>query len=156
MRRIHKIFLTGCGYAILILSMFYAFAAISDFISTSIPPKQYLLILSFGFVISIAEFIYEELKIRKIYKGLIHYLLLLLAFCLIFILGGNISSQKNAAVFIAITLYTIFYFVMWAIVHFTRKAINKADDALDKKTGSSKNAKAAKKGTYKSLYSDDR
>ena len=71
MRRIHKIFLTGCGYAVLILSLFYAFAAISKFVSQSIAPGQFILIVSFGFIISLAEFMYEELKVKKIYKCLI-------------------------------------------------------------------------------------
>ena len=80
MRRINKIFLTGCGYAILILSLFYIFAAVSQFVSQSIAPGQFVLILSFGFIISLAEFMYEELKVKRIYKCLIHYGVLLVAF----------------------------------------------------------------------------
>ena len=152
MRRINKLFLTGCGYTVLILTMFYTFAAVSKFISQSIAPKQFTLILFFGFAISAAEFMYEQLKLKKVYKCLVHYCVLLLAFCFIFIVAGNISSQRPAAVFVAIILYTVLYFTIWSIVHFVRKAINKADDALDKKTKN--NANEPKKGTYKSLYSD--
>ena len=156
MRRINKIFLTGCGYAVLILTLFYAFAAVSNFVSQSIAPKQFALILSFGFIISLAEFLYEVLRLRRVYKCLIHYVVLLVAFCLIFIVSGNISTQKPSAVFIAIVLYSILYFVIWAIVHYVRKAINCADDKLDTKhEKTDKNSKKAnKKGTYKPLYSD--
>ena len=154
MRRINKIFLTGCGYAILILSLFYIFAAVSQFVSQSIAPGQFVLILSFGFIISLAEFMYEELKVKRIYKCLIHYGVLLVAFCTIFIASGKISAQKPSAAFVAIILYTILYFTVWAIVHFVRKGIALADDKLDAKSTSKQNDKTTKKGTYKPLYGD--
>lgn len=156
MRRINKIFLTGCGYSVLILSLFYAFAAISGFVSQAIAPGQFALILSFGLIISLAEFMYEELKLRKIYKCLIHYAVLLVAFCLIFIVSGNISSQRPSAIFVSIIIYTLLYFIVWVIVHYVRKAIDHADDKLDAKsaTKSQKTKNKSEKGTYKSLYSD--
>ena len=154
MRRINRIFLTGCGYAVLILSLFYAFAAISKFVSQSIAPRQFILIVSFGFIISLAEFMYEELKIKKALKCLIHYAVLLLAFCLIFIVSGKISAQKPSAVFVAVVLYTILYFTVWSIVHFVRKAINCADDKLDAKKEKIKSEKKNNKEAYKPLYGD--
>ena len=155
MRRINKIFLTGCGYAVLILSLFYAFAAISKFVSQAIAPGQFILIVSFGFIISLAEFMYEELNLKKTLKCLIHYAVLLVAFCLIFIVSGNISAQKPSAIFVAIILYTILYFVVWAIVHYVRKAIDCADDKLDAKKKTLKtDKKINNKGKYKPLYGD--
>lgn len=156
MRKINKVFLTGCGYAVLILTLFYAFAAISKFVSQSIAPGQFALILTFSFVISFAELLYEELKIKKVYKCFIHYAVLLVAFCLIFVISGNISSQRPSAVFVAIIVYTVLYFTIWAIVHFVRKAINKADIKLESRTNKA-DAKAGKSGKkpYKSIYSDE-
>lgn len=151
MRRIHKLFLVGCGYTVLILGLFYAFAAISNFVMPAIAPGQFVLIFASGLVISLAEFMYEQLKVKKALKCIIHYLVLMVAFCLIFIISGKISAQKPAAVFIAIILFTLLYFVIWTIVHFSRKAINRMDDKLDKKN-KAKETKA-KKG-YKSLYGD--
>lgn len=156
MRRINKVFLTACGYAILILSLFYAFAAISDFTSDAIAPQQFALILGFGFIISIAEFTYEELKLKKIYKCIIHYFVLLVAFCLIFIVSGNVSSQKPSAIFIAIVLYTVSYFTIYGIVRLVRMSINFADDKLDQRNATDKKSKKDNnKGTYKSLYGGD-
>ena len=155
MRRIHRLFLAGCAYAILILSLFYAFAAISQFVSQSIAPGQFLLILTFGFVISLAEFMYEELKLKKALKCLIHYAVLLVAFCFIFIISGNISAQRPSAVFGAVVIFTMLYFAIFTIVHFAKLAINRADDKLDKRTErKSTSTNNSKKGTYKSLYSD--
>ena len=151
MRRIHKLFLVGCGYAVLILSLFYTFAAISNFGSQAIAPGQFALIVVSGLVIALAEFIYEQLKIKKSLKCVIHYIVLMIAFCLIFIISGKISAQKPAAVFISIILYTLLYFIIWTIVHFARRAIDRMDDKLEAKT-KAKNEKV-KKG-YKSLYND--
>lgn len=153
MRRIHKIFLTGCGYAVLILTMFYAFAAISKFVSTAIAPAQFVLILTFGLIIAFAEFMYEQLKLKKILKCLIHYCVLLAAFCFIFIMSGNISTKRPSAVFVAIILFTFSYFAIFAIVNFARKAINALDDKLEAKNQKSGESTQKKKG-YKSLYSD--
>lgn len=153
MRRINKLFLTGCGYAILILTLFYAFAAVSQFVSQAIAPGQFALILLFGFVISLAEFMYEELKVKKVFKCLIHYAVLLVAFYLIFVISGNISVQRPAAVFGAVVIFTALYFTVYAIVHLVRRAINGADDSLDKRS-EIKNSKTSKKNSYKSLYSD--
>lgn len=153
MRRINKLVLTACAYSILILSLFYIFAAVSQFVSKSIAPGQFALIVTFGFVISLAEFMYEELKIKKVLKCLVHYGVLLVAFCLIFIISGNISVQRPSAVFGAIVIYTVLYFAVYAIVHFVRRAINKADDSLDKRTAQ-KTVKTKKTNSYKSLYSD--
>ena len=152
MRRINKLFLTGCGYAILILTLFYAFAAVSNFVSRSIAPGQFALILAFGFIISLAEFMYGELKMKQALKCLIHYAVLLVAFYVIFVISGNISVQRPAAVFGAIVIFTALYFAVYAIVSLVRRAINRADDALDRKTAGK--AKENKKSTYKSLYSD--
>ena len=153
MRRINKLVLTACAYSILILSLFYIFAAVSQFVSKSIAPGQFALIVTFGFVISLAEFMYEELKVKKVLKCLVHYGVLLVAFCLIFIVSGNISVQRPSAVFGAIVIYTVLYFAVYAIVHFLRRAINKADDSLDKRTAQ-KTVKTKKTNSYKSLYSD--
>ena len=151
MKRINKMFLTGCGYTVLILTLFYAFAAISKFISPAIAPKQFALILTFGMLIALAEFMYEQLKLKNVYRCLIHYGVLLVAFCFIFIMSGNISGKGSSAVFVAVILYTVLYFLIWTIVHFVRKAISKMDDKLDAKT---QKTQEIKKKTYKSLYSD--
>ena len=152
MRRINKLFLTGCGYAILILTLFYAFAAVSNFVSRSIAPGQFALILLFGFIISLAEFMYGELKVKKVFKCLIHYAVLLVAFYVIFVISGNISAQRPSAVFGAIVIFTALYFAIYATVSLVRRTIDRADNALDKK--SETKLKESKKNTYKSLYSD--
>ena len=152
MKRINKLLLNGCGYSVLILTLFYIFAAISKFTSLSIAPGQFALILSFGMIISLAEFLYESLSIKTLYKNLIHYFVLLAAFCVIFIISGNIKAQNPSVIFVATVIYTLLYFTVLAIVHFVRRAISSADDRLSSKTPKKKEEK---KQAYKSLYKDD-
>lgn len=148
---INKLFLKACGYTVLILTLFYLFAAISQFTSQSIPPEKFALILLFGFVISVAELMYERINIKKVYRCLIHYAVLLLAFCLIFIFAGNISLQRPAAVFLSIVIFTVLYFFIYAIVYLVRRTINATDDSLESKV---KSSKTNNKGSYRSLYGD--
>lgn len=152
MRRINMLFLRGCGYAILILTLFYIFAALSSFVSLAIGPLQFALITGFGFIISLAELIYEELKLKRICKALIHYGVLLIAFCVIFIISGNISSQRPSAIFAAIIIFTVLYFALYVLIHFTKKAINAADNKLD--TSTKRKNVTKKEEPYKSIYSD--
>ena len=152
MRRLNKLFLSGCGYTVLMLILFYLFAAVSNFTSTAIAPGQFILILTFGMIISTAELIYDCTRLKKVHKLLIHYFVLLVTFCVIFIASGNIAAQRPSAVFVAIILFTILYFAFTVLVHYARKAIKKADDKLDMK---SSNKKISKKESYKPLYKED-
>lgn len=154
MRRINKLFLTGCGYAVLILTLFYIFAVVSKFVTQTIAPGQFALIVLFSFVISFAEFMYEILKVKKIYKMLIHYAVLLTVFYIVFVISGNISVQRPAAPFVAVIIFTILYFAIWIIVHFVRKGINKADDKLESKIKTKEKSQKSKE-KYKPLYGDD-
>ena len=150
MRKIEKLLLTGCSYSILILILFYAFAAISKLTAPAIAVPQFALILSFGFIIALAELMYNVLKLKKALKCLIHYAVLLVAFCLIFIISGNIASGKAAAIFVAIIVFTFLYFAIYFTVRLIRMTVSKADDYIDSKVPK----KETKKQAYKPLYKD--
>ena len=152
MKRLNNTILKGCAYSVLILSLFYMFAALFETTSSEIAPGRFALICTFGMIISAAELMYEELKINKVFKCILHYFVLMIAFTSIFIVSGSIVARGTSRVFVAIVLYTVFYFIVWTIVHFLRKLIDKADKKLDAK--SAKNAKRNSQGTYKSLYSE--
>ena len=149
MKKIENFLLTGSGYTVLILTIFYAFAAISKFTSPAITFPQYLLILAFGYIIAFAELIYNVLNLKSWLKGLIHYGVLLFAFCVIFIISGNIKAGRAAAVFAAIILFTMLYFALWGMIHLIRKTVRAADEKIDAKQPK------AKKEKYKSLYSNE-
>ena len=151
MRRIERLLLTGSGYSILILTIFYAFAAISNFTSPAITFPQYALIVGFGYLIALAELMYNALNLKKWLRGIIHYGVLLLAFCIIFIISGNIKSGRASAIFAAIVLFTMLYFALWGMIHLIRKTANIADDKIESKQPKVKDNKKV----YKSLYSSD-
>ena len=150
MRKLEKLFLTGCGYAILILTLFYTFAAVTKFTATAIAPAQFFLILLFGFIIALAELMYNLLNLKKVFRCLIHYAVLLVAFCVIFVISGNIAAGKASSVFVAVIIFTMLYFAIWFTVHLVRKTISAADDKLDRRLPKRKE----EKNTYKPLYKD--
>ena len=151
MRKIERLLLTACGYSIFILTMFYVFAVLTNFTSPAIIPSQFALILLFGFIIALAEFLYNILKLKQALRCFIHYGILLLAFCIIFIISGNIAS-KPSAVFVAVIIFTMLYFTTWGTVKLVRKTVTKADDYLDRKETSKS---PIRKNEYKSLYRED-
>ena len=153
MRKIEKLFLTGCGYSVLILTLFYLFAALTNFVSPAITTAQFTTIVVFGMIISLAELLYNTLKIKKIARCFIHYAVLFVAFFVIFIIIGKTTSGRAPAIFIAIVLYTILYFTLWLIIHLVRKTINTLDDKIDAKAPV---LKQEKKSEYKPLYKTDK
>ena len=150
MRKIEKLFLTGCGYSVLILTLFYLFAALTKFVSPAITTAQFTIIVVFGMLISLAELLYNTLKIKKIARCFVHYAVLFIAFFVIFIIMGKTTSGKAPAIFVAIVLYTILYFTLWLIIHLIRKTISAVDDKIDSRAPKSKTQKETKE--YKPLY----
>lgn len=130
MKDIERLFLFGAGYTTLILSIYYAFAAITTG-TTTVSVGRFFLILLFGFIIAGAEFAYKTFNFKRVLKCLVHYCILLLAFCLIFILGGFFEANSPSAVFAAVIIFTAFYFLLFAVVYFVRKGIARSDEALE-------------------------
>ena len=156
MRRLEKLFLSGCGYTVLILALFYLFAAISKFASPAILPKNFFLILAFGMIISCADTLYDVLNVKKVLKAIIHYFVLLIMFCVVFLISGNIAGDKSASIFIAIFVFTVLYFVLLLIVTLIKKTVNAADNIVEKKSKKGTDTKAKKsKEAYKPLYKVD-
>lgn len=152
MKKLEKALLTGCGYTVIILALFYLFAALTKFVSPAITTGQFFLILLFGMIISAIGLLCSLLNVSSILRCIIHYLVLLVAFCFIFIVSGNISSGKASAIFVAIVIYTVLYFVLWFTVTLIKKTVSLADAKLESKKG--KKA-APKKEPYKPLYRED-
>lgn len=153
MKRLERTLLAGCGYTVLILTLFYAFAAVSKFTSAAITFPTYLLIAGFGFIISFAELMYNSLQLKNWIRGLIHYGVLLTAFIAIFIISGNIKSGRASAIFAAIILFTMLYFAFWGVTSLIKKTVNYADDRLGSRAPKIKAEKP--KNEYKPLYSSD-
>lgn len=152
MKKIEKTLLAGAAYTVGIIALFYLFAAITEFVSPAITTGQFFLILLFGMMISFTGFLCNLIKVNPIFRCLIHYAVLLVAFCFIFVISGNITSGRASAVFVAIVLFTIFYFFGCFVVMLIRKSVNSLDAKLD--SGKSAEKKETKR-PYKPIYKDE-
>ena len=141
MRRFEKAVLCGAGYTVLILLLFYLFAVIMQFENISISFPRFLVIFTFGYVIAAADMIYGLTSIKRIFKCLIHYTVLLIAFITVFVAGEFISANSTAEVFVAITVYTVLYFSIFGIIYLIRRTVVVADDRLEKRIAAKETAK---------------
>jgi len=154
MKRIENILLKACGYTVFFLLLFYVFGAVSKYTDQYIDIKTFLIILLFGFIISVAGFILTIEKIKIPLRILIHYVALFIAFYAVFIISGNLKTGGASVVFSAIVIFTFLYAIVFAAVFFVRKAVKKADAAINKKIA--KNAQTdLPKAKYKSLYKNE-
>lgn len=154
MKKIKNLLLGACGYTVLILALFYIFAAISKFTDARIGFSMFTIIFGFGCLISLAGMILGIEKIKKPFRILIHYSILLVSFSVIFIVSGNIASSGAAAIFSAVVIFTFFYALIFALTYLAIHAVSSADKHIDKKLFAKK--KDIKKPPYKPLYSSDK
>ena len=156
MKKIEKTLLFGASYSVLIMTVFYLFALASGFTSTSVDAKTFFLCLGFGMLISVMEQVYKALSIGAVFKALIHYAVLLFAFCIIFVSIGGISETGGTSVFVSIVVFTFLYFSLYLLIHFLRRGINKCDTAIEKRQVKKQKTSAKKdtKKPYTPLYKD--
>lgn len=150
MKKIENILLRGSAYTVLILVLFYLFAVLGQLVEPAITFPTFIIIVVFGFVISVCELVFCIKSLKTPIKVLIHYAVLLVAFCAIFIFSGNLDSKGPAAIFSAVVIFTFLYSLIFLIVYFARKGINAADKKIEKHMKKTK--KDEKKPEYKSLY----
>ena len=143
--------LKASAYAVLIVTLFFLFTLITNFTEAAMKIVTFILILLFGLIISLADFIFGIERINKGLRVLIHYAALLATFIVIFVVFGNIGSAGGGAVISAVFIFTVLYAIVFLIVYFAKKSVGKADKKLDKKAPK----KAKEKTPYKSLYGSD-
>ena len=154
MKKIESLLFHSTAYTVLILLMFYLFGVASDFTDAYISFPTFMTILGFGVIISLAGMIFGIKKIHMALRTLIHYAVLLIAFCVIFISAGNISSGGQGAIFISVAIFTVFYFIIFAISLIIITAVRKADANIDRKIEAEAKKKQNKK-KYKPLYKSE-
>lgn len=153
MKKIEETILKACGFSVLILLLFFAFATSTNYPTAVINFSTFAVIVGFGFVISLASLVLQIQKVNLVIRFLIHYATLLIAFCAIFLSIGNIGTGSSSKVFVAIVLFTIFYFILLGISYLFKRISNFLDKRINSKYGTKTKAEA-KKEAYKSLYSN--
>ena len=146
MKKLESVLLFGCAYSILICAVFYAFAAISGFTDAEMSASRFFLIVLFGQVVSLANFVVRYAPWHVILKYAVHYLALFVSFFFVFIIGGKISVKGGAAIFSSLVVFTFFYIIFWLIAF----VIKKAYSSINKKAVSA--GKSKKKITEKEQY----
>ena len=109
--------------------------------------SQYFLILSFSFAIALANLLLSLKALPKIARISIHYVVLLVAFFVIFILSSKIQKPTQSQIFIFFFLFTVFYAVCFGIAVLAKKLLPKLTKSKNQPEES-----ATKKQTYTSLY----
>ena len=139
MKKIEKILLGGCAYAIVISLIFFLFALISNLTDAKIGIANFFIILFFGMLISVAGFILENASFNKFLRFLLHYFSLFFAFAVVFILNGEISKKGAAAIFSAIVVFTFFYGLIFAVSFPVKKLVRKLEEIYPEKPVEPKN-----------------
>ena len=154
MKKIESILLRAAGFTVAILFLFYLFVIATSFTEPNIGFPTFMLILAFGFVISLSTLIFEIKPLKLPYKVLIHYATLLIAFCAIFVHSGNLSAGGDAAIFTAIAIYTVLYGIVFALTILITRTVKAADKQLDAKhkENATKENKKEKTSTYEPRY----
>ena len=150
MEKAKKIILNATAYTVVILVLFYLYALLGNLTQPAIKFGTFLIVLVFGFVISLANMIFELKNLHYALKLLIHYAALLAAFIAVFVIAGNLTISGPASVLSAIIIFSFLYGVIYALSYGVKSAIR----SVDKKPSQNKNPEA-KKSTYKPLYKDE-
>ncbi len=154
MKKIEGILLRACGFAVAILILLYLFAVATSFIGPAIGFPMFLIILAFGLIISVANLIFSVKSIKLPFRVAIHFAVLLVAFCIIFVYSGNLTAGGDAAVFTAISIFIFLYALIFTLTYFIKRAISAADSRLEatKRAAAEKGSEKEKKPGYQPRY----
>ena len=95
MNKIENTLLKACGYTVLILFLFYLFCAITNVQGQAIAFPTFLIILGFSLLIALAGLILSIKSIKYVFRVLIHYATLLLAFVSVFMTTVSVSAMSS-------------------------------------------------------------
>ena len=148
MKKIHQAFTAGCAYAILTISLFYFFAAISGGTDLVLSPVRFFLLAGFGLSISFVNLGASVIKVNPAARESLRYLVILTSFILTVSLSGSIDSR--AATIISVSaVFTLIYIVTLLLSSLVKRL---ATGAAGKAKKNDKPTEAPAKKKYKPLY----
>ncbi len=152
MKDAERFLLHTCAYTVLICALFLLFMAISGFTEASLNIGRFFLILLFSFFISVAGIILGLKRLHLVLRIAIHFLVLLVAFTVVFVISGNIKASGAGAIFSAIIVFSFLYSVVSLIVYSIKKSVSAVDKKLEKRSVKSDSKKPA---PYTPRYKND-
>ena len=122
MEKLKRIALNACAFTVLINMLFFAFAKITGLSEIKIDFLHFFIILLFGVVIAITNTVFELPKLHIVFKFIIHYVVLLIAFYIVFINFGNVKSSGISTVFVTVIIFSFLYVFISLIVWLLKRA----------------------------------
>lgn len=138
----------SAAYTVAISMLFLIFAKIIGIADAHLSLSKYFVILAFGFICAASEFLLTVERLPKAIRYLIHYLVLALAFFVIFMTVRSSDGTfrfNAAAIFASVAIFSIFYFLILAFVF----VYNKKAKSTTKKVEKNKPSKEEYKPRFK-------
>ena len=141
MKSIEKFLYHAAAYTVAISVLFFIFALATGLDDASVSFGRYLLILSFGMLISAAELVFTVNKLHPMLKYLIHYAVLAIGFFVIFLsvrssVGNSVFSA--ATVFAGIVIFSVIYAAIFGTVKLIKHFIGRTKGSKTGAQGASK------------------
>lgn len=133
MKKLESILLHSCAYTVLIATLFFAIAGIMDVHDAKFGFLDFLLIFLFSVVITFANMVLKYEKLNLLLRFIIHYLALLIVFCIVFFNIGNMTATGAAKVFITVIIFTLLYVIIAIITWLAKKSVKKIDKTIQSK-----------------------
>ncbi len=141
---ITKFLYKGTAYTAAISLLFFLFVKILGAATPQISFSRYMIILSFGMIVSAAEFIFLIKDVPRPLQYLIHYLVLAISFFVVFLTIRNSGGSfrfKASSIFAGLVIFSCFYFLIFGAVLLFKKIILKNDKKQNNTPEKEKNEK---------------
>ena len=133
MNNTEKFIYHACAYTVGVSIVFFIFARLMKIVELSISFLRYFTIFAFSLVLSGSEFLFTIEKLPKYLRHILHYLILCIAFFVVFLTVQKSSGEyqfRVDTVFAAIFIFSAFYVIATLIYLFVAKSSKKtAKDA---------------------------
>lgn len=129
MNNTEKFIYHSCAYTVGVSIVFFLFARLMKIDELSISFLRYFTIFAFSLVLSGSEFLFSIEKLPKYVRHILHYIILCIAFFVIFLTVQKSSGEyqfRVDTVFAAIFIFSAFYIIVTLIYLFVFKSSKKA------------------------------
>lgn len=157
MQKIKGLLLRACGYTTLILFLLLAFLSFNKTDSNLIVDvdlTRFMLVFLFGCIISATDLVLGINAIPKIWRKIIHFAVLFITFCIVFMSMGNLWVGNQASIFSAVIIFSFFYAIVAVAAFLIKKLVDVADSKLDSKAAKKPVAPKKEKKEYVPRYKD--
>ena len=133
MKKIERLIERACGFTVLMALLIYLLGAFAGIQENGITLASFALILLFGIIISVANLVLTYDRFPIWLRICIHFSVLMLTFCIVFIGSGRITNTTQGSYFAAVIIFTFLYAVIATVTFLIKKLIQRADKAVDKR-----------------------